>query len=79
MTGVTLPASINSFMVTRSAVFGVETNGRPCWRTNIDDTNAFRIQPRPEWPLLGMCIPWGVSAPLHADNEWFATLSRIRS
>jgi hypothetical protein len=36
MRGVTRPALINSLRVIKWSWFGVETNGRSCWRTNSE-------------------------------------------
>jgi hypothetical protein len=44
---VSLPASISSFMTTRSFPLGLEKNERSRWRANSDNTTALRVRPVP--------------------------------
>ena len=86
MTGVIFPASMSSFKNCRSSLFYVAMNVRPCWCTSTDKTFALITLPMDPIqrllecpPPLGCSIPSGVSTRLRSDNEWFATLSRMKS
>jgi hypothetical protein len=84
MTGVTFPVAMSLLIMVRSSWLLLAINMYIFWLTNRDHTipliqRAGRpIFDAPSTPAP-MYIPLGFNARLQADNEWFATRSKIRS